>query len=97
MQETEEMKTYFHNIFNGTKLGPGLGAIQRPLLDIIQECTYKPDLQCYIFLKWVRNLINIALHYDISLLEPSPEREEEDDNSDNDSILNSSGASVPDS
>ena len=93
MQETEQMKTFFHNIFNGTRLGPGLCAIRKPLLEVIQECTYKPDLQCYMFLKWVRNLISIALHYDICLLQPSPEKDEEDE-SDGDSLLNTS---VPES
>lgn len=68
IEETEELKTFFFNVFNRASQGPGLTVIKQPLLDILQQCAIDPDLQSYMFLRWMRNIITVALTYNIPIL-----------------------------
>ena len=70
IEETEDLKIFFFNIFNTADQGPGLNVIKQPLLDILQQCAVNPDLQSYMFLRWMRNILTVALIYKIQILKP---------------------------
>ena len=70
IEETEDLKIFFFNIFNTANQGPGLTVIKQPLLDILQQCAVNPDLQSYMFLRWMRNILTVALIYKIQILKP---------------------------
>lgn len=69
IDETNELKTFFFNVFNVENLGPGLAKIKQPMLNILLHYSRQPDLQSYLFLRWIKSLLTVAINYNIKIVE----------------------------